>query len=82
MVVNTQLTSTMGTGGPFPGGKARPRRDANHSSVSRAEAENECEQYLLSLQAPSWRVVGQLLMIDSYYGGPGLVQCMWTSSNV
>jgi hypothetical protein len=22
---------TMGTGGPFPGGKARPGRDANHS---------------------------------------------------
>jgi hypothetical protein len=22
---------TMGTGGPFPGGKARPRRDADHS---------------------------------------------------
>jgi hypothetical protein len=21
----------MGTGGPFPGGKARPRRDADHS---------------------------------------------------
>jgi hypothetical protein len=28
---------TMGTGGPFPGGKAS---DAYHSSVSRAEAEN------------------------------------------
>jgi hypothetical protein len=24
----------MGTGGPFPGGKARPRRDADHSSPS------------------------------------------------
>jgi hypothetical protein len=25
---------TMGTGGPFPGGKARPGRDADHSSPS------------------------------------------------
>jgi hypothetical protein len=27
----------MGTGGPFPGGKARPGRDANHSPPSSAE---------------------------------------------
>jgi hypothetical protein len=27
----------MGTGGPFPGGKARPRRDADHSTPSSAE---------------------------------------------
>jgi hypothetical protein len=26
-----QASCTMGTGGPFPGGKARPRRDADHS---------------------------------------------------
>jgi hypothetical protein len=32
---------TMGTGGPFPGGKARPGRDANHSPSSSAEVENE-----------------------------------------
>jgi hypothetical protein len=32
---------TMGTGGPFPGGKARPGRDADHSSLSSAEVENE-----------------------------------------
>jgi hypothetical protein len=31
----------MGTGGPFPGGKARPRRDADHSSPSSAEVVNE-----------------------------------------
>jgi hypothetical protein len=31
----------MGTGGPFPGGKARPERDADHSPPSSAEAENE-----------------------------------------
>jgi hypothetical protein len=28
---------TMGTGGPVPGGKARPGRDANHSPPSSAE---------------------------------------------
>jgi hypothetical protein len=33
----------MGTGGPFPGGKARPNRGvkADHSPPSSAEAENE-----------------------------------------
>jgi hypothetical protein len=32
---------TMGTGGPFPGGKARPGRDADHSPPFSAEVENE-----------------------------------------
>jgi hypothetical protein len=32
---------TMGTGGPFPGGKARPGRDADHSPPSSAEVVNE-----------------------------------------
>jgi hypothetical protein len=32
---------TMGTGGPFPGGKARPARDADHLPPSSAEVENE-----------------------------------------
>jgi hypothetical protein len=32
---------TMGTGGPFPGGKARPGRDADHSPPSSAEVKNE-----------------------------------------
>jgi hypothetical protein len=31
----------MGTGGPFPGVKARPGRDADHSPPSSAEVENE-----------------------------------------
>jgi hypothetical protein len=31
----------MGTGGPFPGGKARPGRDADHSPLSSAEVVNE-----------------------------------------
>jgi hypothetical protein len=32
---------TMGTGGPSPGGKARPRRDADHSTPSNAKVVNE-----------------------------------------
>jgi hypothetical protein len=32
---------TMGTGGPFPGDKARPGRDADHSPQSSAEVVNE-----------------------------------------
>jgi hypothetical protein len=32
---------TMGTGGPFPGAKARPWRDADHSPPSSAEVVNE-----------------------------------------
>jgi hypothetical protein len=32
---------TMGTGGPLPGAKARPGRDADHSSPSSAEVEYE-----------------------------------------
>jgi hypothetical protein len=51
---------TMGTGGPFPGGKARPGRDADHSPPSSAEVVNEWELYLLSYQAPLWRVAGLL----------------------
>jgi hypothetical protein len=50
---------TMGTGGPFRWGKERPGRDIDHSPPSSVEVENE-ELYLLSPQAPKWRVVGQL----------------------
>jgi hypothetical protein len=32
---------TMGTVGPFPGGKARPGRDADHSPPSSAEVVNK-----------------------------------------
>jgi hypothetical protein len=32
---------TLGTGGPFPGVKAWPGRDADHSPLSSAEVENE-----------------------------------------
>jgi hypothetical protein len=36
-----QASCTMGTGGPFRGGKARPGRDADHSPPSSAEVVNE-----------------------------------------
>jgi hypothetical protein len=36
-----QASYTIGTGGPFPGGKARPGRDADHSPRSNAEVVNE-----------------------------------------
>jgi hypothetical protein len=32
---------SLGTGGPFPGGKARSGRDADHSPPSSAEIKNE-----------------------------------------
>jgi hypothetical protein len=38
----------MGTGGPFPGAKGRPGRDADHSPPSSAEVKNEQELYILS----------------------------------
>jgi hypothetical protein len=60
-------TCTMGTGGPFHGGKARPGRDADHSPPSSAEVVNEYEIYLLSPQAPSWRIVGLLYFIYYIY---------------
>jgi hypothetical protein len=41
----------VGTGGPFPGSKAWPRRDADHSPPSSAEVENEWDLYFLSPQA-------------------------------
>jgi hypothetical protein len=47
-------------GGPFPGAKARPGHDTDHSPASSAEVVNEQELYFLSPQAPSWHIVGQL----------------------
>jgi hypothetical protein len=50
----------MGTGGLFPGGKALPGRDVDHSLPSSAEIKNEQELYLLSPQVHPRRVAGQL----------------------
>jgi hypothetical protein len=68
----------MDTGGPFPGGKARPGRDADHSSPSSAEVVNEYEPYLLSPQATPWRVAGLLYFLHDKYGkkkGEGQKMC-------
>jgi hypothetical protein len=50
----------MGTGGPFPSGKALPGRDADHSPPSSAEVKYEYELYFLSPLVPPRRVAGQL----------------------
>jgi hypothetical protein len=58
----------VGTTDPFPGGKARPGRDTDHSPPSSAEVMNE-ELYVLS---PPWRcmaVVGQLYLFISLPAG-------------
>jgi hypothetical protein len=50
---------TMGTAGPFPGGKPRSGNDADHSPPSSAETRmSRSYTYFLSPQAPLWRVVG------------------------
>jgi hypothetical protein len=49
----------MGTGGPFPGGKS--------AAPSSAEVKNEQKLYLLSPQAPPWRVAGLLYFYFSYF---------------
>jgi hypothetical protein len=54
------VSCSMGTGGPFPGGKARPERDTDHSPPSSAEVMYELELCLFSPQAPPWRVAGLL----------------------
>jgi hypothetical protein len=57
----------MGTAGPFPGNKARPGRDTDHSPPSSAEVVNEYELYLLSPQAPPWRVEGLFYFTFLWY---------------
>jgi hypothetical protein len=49
-----------GTGRPFPGGKAWPGRDADHSPPSSVEVKYEYELYLLSPHVSPWHVAGQL----------------------
>jgi hypothetical protein len=49
----------MGPGGTFPGGKARPGRDANHSPPSRAEIKMRKSSHLSHL-VPAQRVLWQV----------------------
>jgi hypothetical protein len=58
----------MVTGSSFPGGKARPGRDAYHSPPSSAEVKNELKLYLLSPHVPPWRVAGQLYFFTFFTG--------------
>jgi hypothetical protein len=53
----------MSAEGPFPRAKSRPGRDYDHSTPSSVEVENEQELYILSTQAPSWRVVERFSFI-------------------
>jgi hypothetical protein len=61
---------TMGTGGPFPGGKAQSGREADHSPPSSAEVENEQELYLLSpkrLHGCRWTALALVCSIGVYF---------------
>jgi hypothetical protein len=56
---------TMGTGGSFPGGKARPGHDADHSPPSSAEVKKEQELYRLPPKCASMERNGTTL--PSFY---------------
>jgi hypothetical protein len=71
----------MGIGGPFPGAKGRPGRDADHSPPSSAEVKNEQELYLLSPQALKRRVVGQILAVDAAHKNKELNWIILTVEN-
>jgi hypothetical protein len=69
----------MGTGGPFPGGEARPGRDTDHSLPNSAEVKNE---YELSPQASLWRAAVQLkLSSGTYTPLPGTSEVSWHSKS-
>jgi hypothetical protein len=53
---------TMGTGGSFPGGKARPGRDADHSAPSSAEVKKEWGYTSCHPNASLWSVTGPLYL--------------------
>jgi hypothetical protein len=54
---------TMGTGCPFPGGKSAVGEWRWPLTPSSAKVVNEWELYLLSPQAPPWRVAGLLYFL-------------------
>jgi hypothetical protein len=53
----------MGTGGPFPGAKRGWDLTLTTHPPSSAEVKNEYELYILSPQAPPWRVAGLLCFL-------------------
>jgi hypothetical protein len=62
----------MRTGGPFPGGKARPGRDADNSPPSSAEVVNEQELYLLSVLRLHRCVVGLIYLLRNLLSRVGV----------
>jgi hypothetical protein len=56
----------MGTGGCFPGGKAQPGRDADHSPASTGDVKEEQELHLLSPKTPVWSVTGPLYLFFTF----------------
>jgi hypothetical protein len=57
----------MGTGGPFPRGKAWPGSEADHSPPSSANVKNEYEIYFLSCLVPAWRRGTALLLLSWHF---------------
>jgi hypothetical protein len=57
---------TRSSGGSFPGGKARPGRDADHSPPSSVEIKKEQELYLLSPKCASMERNGTTLRLPGY----------------
>jgi hypothetical protein len=71
-------SSTMGTGGPFPGAKNGPGHDADHSPPSSAEVRNEWELYLLSPPSATMACSGTALpfrALEHEVGPSGHVVC-------
>jgi hypothetical protein len=54
---------TVGISDPFPGGKARPGRNADHSPSPGADDNSELELCLLYLQPTSWHAMGLLYLL-------------------
>jgi hypothetical protein len=66
------VSYTMGTGGSFPRGKARPERDADHSRPSSAEVKKGRSYTSSRSNAPLWSVTEPLyLHQDSYINAEG-----------
>jgi hypothetical protein len=57
---------TMGTGGPFPGVKAQPERDADHSPHLMPRSRESRSYSSSPPRAPPWRVVGLLYFTFVY----------------
>jgi hypothetical protein len=70
---------TMGTGGPFPGGKARLGRDADHSPPLVPRSWMSRSYTSSPPQAPPWRVAGLLFSYTFIWGLPTSSLSLWTT---